>query len=140
RVAVAASTTHGSGAGSQAGITAWDYFWTQGAVIWRYLAMTLIPVLPYRIDSPIGPGFYWYAWMALIGCCAWAARRFKSGGIWFLGTIILLLPSSSIFPAADLATDRRMYLALLPAAVLLASKVPHLRYALIVLAAISAFR
>jgi len=31
-------------------------------------------------------------------------------GVWFVAGLVLLLPSSSIFPAADLAADRRMYL------------------------------
>ncbi|HXA68319.1 MAG TPA: tetratricopeptide repeat protein, partial [Bryobacteraceae bacterium] len=31
-------------------------------------------------------------------------------GFWFLAGLVLLLPSSSIFPATDLAADRRMYL------------------------------
>lgn len=36
-----------------------------------------------------------------------------AAGFWILGGLLLLLPSSSIFPAEDLAADRRMYLPLL---------------------------
>ena len=42
RVLVATATTPGSGAGVQAGFSASQYFWTQGLVIWRYVAMAAI--------------------------------------------------------------------------------------------------
>src|SRR5262249_42610446 len=48
------------------------------------------------------------AWVALLGIAAWVWRYSR----WFAVGLILLLPSSSIFPAEDLAADRRMYLAL----------------------------
>jgi tetratricopeptide (TPR) repeat protein len=54
--------------------------------------------------------------------------------------LILLLPSTSIFPAADLSADRRMYLPLLMAAVLLATSIPRIGYVLIALVAVSAIR
>ena len=34
-------------------------------------------------------------------------------GFWLIGALILLAPTSSIFPAADLAADRRLYLPML---------------------------
>ena len=55
----------------------------------------------------------------LAGRAAWAALVGAHCGCWRRGGIsprggsrasILLIPSSSIFPAADLAADRRMYL------------------------------
>jgi tetratricopeptide (TPR) repeat protein len=52
------------------------------------------------------------AW-GLVVVLAWiASRRFSElrEGFWFLGGLILLAPSSTILPAADLAVDRRMYL------------------------------
>ena len=53
-------------------------------------------------------------WGAIIAVCALGARRFRGAreGFWLLAGLILLLPSSSIFPANDLAADRRMYLPL----------------------------
>ena len=41
-----------------------------------------------------------------------AMRRFagRRAGFWFVAGLVLLAPSSTIFPAADLAADRRMYL------------------------------
>ena len=142
RVLVATSTTPGSGAGAQAGLSASQYFWTQGLVIWRYVAMAVIPFWPYRIDSPIAPGVYWWAWVALVACVAMAAMRFKEfrAGFWLLGTLVLLLPSSSIFPAADLAADRRMYLPMLPLSVAIALCVPRIRYVVPALAILSMIR
>lgn len=140
RVAFMAAATPGSGAGSQAGIGAWEYFWTQGLVILRYFAMAIVPVLPYRIESPIAVGVYWWAWLALAACAIWAAIHRKKAGVWILGALVLLLPSSSIFPAADLSADRRMYLPLLPVAVFLTLFIPRVHYVLFALAAISAIR
>ena len=37
----------------------------------------------------------------------------RTSRCYFAAGLILLLPSSSIFPAADLAADRRMYLPML---------------------------
>jgi protein O-mannosyl-transferase len=75
---------------------------------------------------------------------AWAL----SGGAWFTSAMILLLASSSVFPAGDLAADRRMYLPMLgfaPAtALLLLRRVPRRREfgvaAVAVLAVLSAIR
>ena len=142
RVLVATATTPGSGAGVQAGFSASQYFWTQGLVIWRYIAMAVIPLWPYRIDSPIVPGVYWWAWVALVACAVTAAMRFKElrAGFWLVGALALLLPSSSIFPAADLAADRRMYLPMLPFAVAIALCVPRIRYVVPALAILSMIR
>jgi tetratricopeptide (TPR) repeat protein len=46
------------------------------------------------------------AWIALAAVCLIPFR----GRFWFLMGLLLLAPSSSILPAADLAADRRMYL------------------------------
>jgi hypothetical protein len=142
RVLYAASSRPGSGAGLQAGISGWDYFWTQGLVIWRYFAMVFLPFWPYRIDSPVQPGFYWWAWLALLGCAALAAMKLKNhgAGLWLLGALLLVLPSSSIFPAADLAADRRMYLPLLAAGAAVAIWMPRFGYFVPVLAILSFIR
>ena len=114
RVAVFAALNPGSGAGVHAGISPLEYFATQGPVILRYFQLLAIPV-GFSIDPGIDTAPLWrsvLAWAA-IGVAAWLAiRRFDKGreGFWFLGGLILLLPTSSIFPAADLAADRRLYL------------------------------
>jgi tetratricopeptide (TPR) repeat protein len=52
------------------------------------------------------------AWLTVAGLLmlAWRTRNRSQAGIWFLAGLVLLLPSSSIFPANDLAADYRMYL------------------------------
>jgi hypothetical protein len=106
-----------SGAGAGAAITAKDYFLTQGPVIWSYLRMLAIPS-GFTVDHEIAvattaPGLV--AWAALAGLGVACLFRFSRAraGFWFLGGILLLLPSSSIFPANDLMAERRMYLPLI---------------------------
>jgi len=142
-----ANTTAGSQAGAQAAWKPLEYFSAQGLVILRYLQMLLIPAG--QTFDPQLPTGWWYAWLPLILLAFVAAsRRFlKAGpGFWFLAGLVLLLPSSSIFPANDLSADRRMYLPLAAFAAALALLVaPKLgRTAVIVLAlllaSLSAYR
>ena len=51
------------------------------------------------------------AWLA-VGLSTWLRHTDSAaaGGLLVPGGLVLLLPSSSILPAADLAADRRMYL------------------------------
>jgi tetratricopeptide (TPR) repeat protein len=51
----------------------------------------------------------WLAWVAILGIAALLWKHYRHGW-WFAAGLLLLLPSSSIFPAADLAADRRLYL------------------------------
>ena len=104
--------TPGSGIATQAGISPIAYLLTQGEVILRYLRLLVIP-WGFTVDPDIGLASGWIpiaAWAALFGLGVLAAWRFGRAGFWFLAGLVLLLPSSSIFPAADLAADRRMYL------------------------------
>jgi tetratricopeptide (TPR) repeat protein len=71
----------------------------------RYLSSIVWP-LGLTPDPPISPGNYWWAWLLINVACLLLYRR----SIWFVAGIILLLPSSSIFPASELSADRRMYL------------------------------
>lgn len=106
-----------SGAGAGSGVSVVDYLLAQGTVLWRYLRLLVVP-WGFTIDSeiPVPP-----VWLAL---CAWAgilllailaSRRFRQAepGFWLLAGLILLAPSSSVFPADDLAVDRRLYLPLI---------------------------
>ena len=93
-----------------------QYFWTQGVMILRYLAMLILPS-GYSVDPPVAvaaPLLGALAWAVVIGMAVAALRRFSRAreGFWFVAGLVLLLPSSSIFPVADLAADRRMYLPL----------------------------
>jgi hypothetical protein len=114
RVLIAANTTPGSGGGLQAPISWQSYLATQGVVILRYVRMLVLP-WGFTIDPEISIPPAWLAALAWVGITALvvlAAFRFSHvrAGFWFIAGLVLLLPSSSIFPATDLAADRRMYL------------------------------
>jgi Flp pilus assembly protein TadD len=67
----------------------------------------------FTVDPDIHVPAVWVgvmAWAVIVGLAV-AAWRLKN--TWLLAGLILLIPSSSIFPAADLAADRRMYLPML---------------------------
>ena len=89
----------------------------------RYLRMVILP-WGFSVDPDIArPSWRWRHWRgAWWRCWCWiASRRFGQlrEGFWFLGGLILLAPSSTILPAADLAVDRRMYLPMIAFSALL---------------------
>jgi tetratricopeptide (TPR) repeat protein len=91
----------------QSAITPWHYFLAQGPVIWRYLRLLIIPY-GFTVDPEIAIPPAWLgigAWIALAALTAFAWRRSP----WIVAGFLLLIPSSTIFPAADLAADRRIY-------------------------------
>ncbi|MCZ2150515.1 MAG: tetratricopeptide repeat protein [Bryobacterales bacterium] len=123
RVLYATAVTAGSGAGVQSGVSPLSYFLAQGIALWRYLRLLVIPH-GFTIESPLHPSL-------LAGLCGWLAiaalllislRRFARAreGFWGLSALTLIAPSSTIFPAADLAADRRVYLPMLALAALAA--------------------
>ncbi len=101
-------------AGAQAGVSVADYLAAQGAVIWRYLRLLVFPG-GFTVDPDIAVpslGIALLAWAALLAlfvALAWKSRQ-NAWAFWLLAGFFLLAPSSSIFPAQDLAADRRMYL------------------------------
>jgi hypothetical protein len=111
RVVWAAAATPGAQAGAQAGISPWNYLLSQSAAILRYLRLLVVPV-GFTIEPDIAtpPVFVAIAIWVTLAAGAWFAWRKLSWGPWIAAGLVLLLPSSSIFPAADLAADRRMYL------------------------------
>ena len=114
RVLVAVQNTPGSGAGAQAAVSWQSYLFTQGAVILHYLRMLIVP-LGFTVDADIhAPAIpiAALAWAGVAILAIIASFQFSRGraGFWFLAGLVLLLPSSSVFPATDLAADRRMYL------------------------------
>ena len=92
----------GSGAGFTAGVSPLAYMAGQGASILRYFRLLMFP-WGFTIDPTVQPAIW--AW-----CIVAAALIYWRNNRWFMAGMILLIPSSSIFPAADLAADRRMYL------------------------------
>ncbi len=108
----------GAPAGAHAGVSAWHYFLAQGTVIWRYLLLFVVPG-SMTVDPAIAIPPAWLGLIAWAALAAVAVLAWRAGFRWFAVGLILLLPSSSIFPAEDLAANRRMYLALAAFAVAL---------------------
>ena len=111
RVFYAISITPAAGSGSQAGVTPFAYLAAQGPVILRYLRQVAIP-WGFSVDPQIGPYPAWLTvvcWTTVLASAALWSRNTRAG-FWFIAGLVLLLPSSSILPASDLAADRRMYL------------------------------
>jgi len=102
--------TLGTGAGVGPGLSPWTYLAAQGAAILRYLRLVVVP-WGFTVDAEIHAG--WTAWLAWAALAAALALAWKRNWIAFLAALVLLVPSSSVFPAADLAADRRMYLPML---------------------------
>lgn len=116
RTIVAVSAIPGSGAGGGSGFSPFEYFSFQGVAILRYLWLVLVPV-GMTPDPAVrtGPWPASLAWgvIAAVMVLAGATARDRKAGFWLLAGLLLLLPSSSVFPAEELAADRRMYLPLL---------------------------
>jgi tetratricopeptide (TPR) repeat protein len=111
RVIWATASIPGASAGVHAGISPGQYLLVQGAVICRYLQLVVAPY-GFTVDPDIRVGL-WVgiaAWALLGGATFWLLRRERDCATWWVAGLILLIPSSSVFPAADISADRRMYL------------------------------
>jgi tetratricopeptide (TPR) repeat protein len=148
RVIYAAAVTQGAQASSQAGITPAGYALAQGIAILRYLRLLAFP-WGFTIEPDIAVPPLWLgelAWAAILALAVFAWRCRALWGLWLLAGFVLLLPSSSVFPAADLAADRRMYLPLAAFAAAAAVPLSRIRFTavpvlvLAVLLAASVFR
>jgi tetratricopeptide (TPR) repeat protein len=109
RTVWAARAIAGSGAGAQAGISPLDYASMQGIAILRYLRLLVLP-WGFTPDPDLGSPAPWLrgaAWATVLGLLWWQRRN-----PWVTGAALLLAPTSTFLPAADLAVDRRMYLPL----------------------------
>lgn len=126
RATWATSQIAGSGAGFTAGITPWAYVAAQGSSITRYLRLLILP-WGFTIDPTVN--LYALCWGIAIAATlstVWAHRKGYSWAAWMLCGLILLIPSSTIFPATDLAADRRMYLPMIGFTAALSFLEPHL--------------
>ena len=121
RLFYAALVTKGGGIGVGLGeITPRTYLLTQGRAVWEYLRLIVWPV-GLNFDRDFRLSTEWDAvtlgaWVTLtavvIACCCWSLRKWP-GAFWLLGALVLLVPTSSIIPLADLIAERRLYLPLL---------------------------
>jgi tetratricopeptide (TPR) repeat protein len=111
RTVYATAVTPGTPAGLQAGIAPAKYLLAQGVVLLRYLRLLVVP-FGFTVDPeiPIPPVWLGMLAWAAVGGLVYLAWRYSR---WALAGLILLIPSSTIFPAADLAADRRLYFPLL---------------------------
>lgn len=99
-------------------MTAWEYLRTQPAVLLHYVRTAFWPdrlVLDHGWPVTNSP---WQIYglgaiiLALFGLSAWAMWRHPRVGFLGLAAFLILAPTSSIVPVADLAFDHRMYLPL----------------------------
>ena len=114
RVIAATAQVSGTATGFGAHVTPLEYLSMQGIAILRYTQLLVIP-WGISIDPELPLAALWLrlaAWLVIAVAAAFALRFFSKlqPGFWLLGALVLLLPSSSIFPVDDLAADRRMYL------------------------------
>jgi tetratricopeptide (TPR) repeat protein len=129
RVIWALSVTPGAPGGAQAGISPLKYLASQSVVIWRYLQLVVAPY-GFTVDPDIHV-ITWVgvaAWLLLGAVVVLLYRRAEPAvATWFIAGLLLLLPSSSIFPVADLSADRRMYLPMFAFAVAAAIPLARIR-------------
>lgn len=111
RTMLALQVTAGLPAGAHAGISPGAYFLAQGPVMLRYLRMLVVPY-GFTVDPEIAVPPLWLGALAWMGVAALALLAWRYAR-WALAGLILLIPSSTVFPAADLAADRRLYFPLL---------------------------
>ena len=116
RVLAATRILAGTGAGFSSVVSPSGYALAQGSVIWRYVRM-LFTARGFNFDPDLHPAIWPSAlgWLALVAAmiACWKYRGQWSPGRWILGGMAILLASSSVFPADDLAADRRLYLPLI---------------------------
>jgi tetratricopeptide (TPR) repeat protein len=119
RLFYAGSVIKGSGFAFDLGpITPANYLRTQAKSIWEYARLVVFPTgLNFDRDFALSTGFdaaTTLAWAALAAVAAAAALALRKQPhlYWFLGGLLLLAPTSSVAPLADLIAERRMYLPL----------------------------
>lgn len=120
RLWFAVQQTVGSGAGAEdAGVSTVDYMLTQGRTVWLYLRLLLAP-FGQTVDRDwtassgldLSTAAAWIALLTAVGAGLYFIRR-RPEIYWWLGGLILLAPTSSLIPLADLTAERRLLFPLL---------------------------
>ena len=113
------SSEDGSNAGfGYQGVTPWEYLRSQGGVILHYLRLSFWPdslCLDYGwpvATSPLAIYLPGAIVLALLFLSLWAMWKLPKLGFLGLSFFLILAPTSSIMPIADLAFEHRMYLPL----------------------------
>jgi len=95
-----------------------EYLFTQFRVVFRYMRQTLVP-FGLNVDPDIaasqslGDHLSWLALLALIAMVAaalWFHKRAPLPVFGFLLFLLVLAPTTTFFPLADFAAERRLYL------------------------------
>jgi len=119
------------------GISIISYALTQSRVIWTYLRLFIFPLglnldhdvlLSQGLLSPPTTLPALVGLALLIGMLAWWVRKGNSPALWGLGFFVLLAPSSSIVPTADVLFEHHTYFpltCLTMAAACLLSRLPR---------------
>ncbi|MGI8980344.1 MAG: tetratricopeptide repeat protein [Pirellulaceae bacterium] len=113
------SSEDGSNAGfGYQGVTPWEYLRSQGGVILHYLRLSFWPdslCLDYAwpvATSPLAIYLPGAIILALLVLSFWAMWKMPKLGFLGLSFFLILAPTSSVMPIADLAFEHRMYLPL----------------------------
>ena len=121
--AILFSNPRGGSAGAGVPFGWWDYARTQPAVILHYLRLTFWPdrlVLDYSWPVSAAGFATPVQWAAVVGLASAGlyglARNRAWGFLLFVG-LLILAPSSSVYPILDAAFEHRMYLPLAPVAI-----------------------
>ncbi len=95
-----------------------QYFLTECRVIWRYLALFVVPAgQNLDPDIPVSPGFsdpfalLGLVTLVAVTVAAWIWRKkFPLAAFGWFMTLLLLAPTSSFLPIRDVYAERRLYL------------------------------
>jgi len=127
RLIVATLVAQGAGAGfALEGVTPGAYLLTQGKVIWLYMRLLVAPwgqSFDHSVAlSAVEDVWAWLGWAMLLWAAYFCLRNTREDGRWYwpLAGLLLLAPTSTAFPLADLAAERRMMLPMLAFAPVLA--------------------
>jgi tetratricopeptide (TPR) repeat protein len=122
------------------GLTPIEYFYTQGRVVWNYLRMFVLPVgLNADPDVSIsrslldGGAIFGLLALAAVAVAAWVYRKkFPLAALGVAIFFLLIAPTSSIVPIADVQFERRVYLPFLGLALIAVEFLRRLKFAQIV--------